>query len=267
MTSLNQTMDSLLRRALAKPEPLSLPELEGILRLMGKWRHQMISSSIIAHNGPMVQAGPFAGMRLGQHSAEGCHAPKLLGCYEQALHPHFERFIARGFDAVLNIGCAEGYYAIGMARRMPGTRILAHDLNEGAQQVCRSLAEANGVADRITIGGLVRGEDFASFAGMDTLVLVDIEGGEEALLDPTAFPALRQMTLIVECHEERRRGMTDLIASRFAPTHQVTRLEQPFSQPELPAWMQGLGHLDQLLAIWEWRMAPTPWLVLEPSAA
>jgi hypothetical protein len=28
--------------------------------------------------------------------------------------------------------------------------------------------------------------------------------------------------------------------------------------------MRDLGHLDQLLAIWEWRMAPTPWLVLEP---
>jgi hypothetical protein len=159
MTSLNQTMDSLLRRALAKPEPLSLRELEGILRLMGKWRHQMISNSIIARDGPVVQSGPFAGMRLGQHSAEGCHAPKLLGCYEQALHPHFERFIARGFDAVLNIGSAEGYYAIGLARRMPGTEIFAHDLNEGAQLACRALAEANDVSDRITIGGLVLGEE------------------------------------------------------------------------------------------------------------
>ena len=229
MTSLNQTMDSLLRRALAKPEPLSGRDLEGILRLMGKWRHQMISNSIIARDGPVVQAGPFAGMRLGQHSAEG-------------------------------------YYAIGLARRMPGTEIFAHDLNEGAQRACRALAEANDVSDRITIGGLVRGEDFARFADRKTLVLVDIEGGEEALLDPVAFPALRHLTLIVECHEERRRGMTDLIATRFAPTHQVIRLEQPFSQPELPEWMQGLGHLDQLLAIWEWRMAPTPWLVLEPSA-
>ena len=266
MTSLNQTMDSLLRRALAKPEPLSGRDLEGVLRLMGKWRHQMISNTIIARHGAVVQAGPFAGMRLGQHSAEGCHAPKLLGCYEQALHPHLERFIARGFDSVLNIGCAEGYYAIGLARRMPCTKIFAHDLNEGAQRACHALAEANGVADRITIGGLVRGEDFARFGGVDTLVLVDIEGGEEALLDPAAFPALRHMTLIVECHEERRSGMTDLIASRFAHSHQVIREEQPFSQPALPAWMKGLGHLDQLLAIWEWRMAPTPWLVLEPHA-
>jgi hypothetical protein len=264
MTSLNQTMDTLLRRALAKPEPLSGQDLEGILRLMGKWRHQMISNAIVARDGPVVQAGPFAGMRLGQHSAEGCHAPKLLGCCEQALHPHFERFIARGFDAVLNIGCAEGYYAIGMARRMPNTRIFAHDLNEGAQRACHALAEANGVADRITIGGLVRGEDFARFTGLDTLGLVDIEGGEEALLDPVAFPALQHMTLIVECHEERRRGMTELLTARFQPTHEVTREEQPFSQPTLPGWMRGLGHLDQLLAIWEWRMAPTPWLILEP---
>jgi hypothetical protein len=60
--------------------------------------------------------------------------------------------------------------------------------------------------------------------------------------------------------------MTDRIATRIAPTHQVTRLEQPYSQPELPEWMKDLGHLDQLLAMWEWRMAPTPWLVLEPSA-
>ncbi|MEN9499057.1 MAG: hypothetical protein RIS83_876 [Pseudomonadota bacterium] len=264
MTGPSQGVEALLRRALAKPGPLSVADLEAILRVLGKWRHQLLSNTIIARDGAVVRSGPFAGMRLGQHSAEGCHAPKLLGCYEQALHPHLERFIARGFATVLNIGCAEGYYAIGLARRMPGAKIFAHDLNEGAQQACRVLAEANGVADRITIGGLVRGEDFARFAEHDCLVLVDIEGGEEALLDPVAYPALRQMTLIVECHEERRRGMTELIAERFRPSHQVTRLEQSFSQAELPAWLQGLGHLDQLLAVWEWRMAPTPWLVLEP---
>lgn len=264
MTNIHHTMDSLLRRALAKPEPLSVRELENILRLMGKWRHQLISNTIKVRDGLVVKAGPFAGMQLLQQSVEGCFAPKLLGCYEQGLHPHLERFIARGFDAVLNVGCAEGYYAIGLARRLPGTKIFAHDLNEFAQKACRTMAEANGVADRISIGGLVRGEDFARFADLDTLVLVDIEGGEEGLLDPVAFPALQRMTLIVECHEEHRFGMTDLIATRFAPSHQVTREDEPFSKPELPEWMTRLSHMDQLLAVWEWRMAPTPWLILEP---
>jgi hypothetical protein len=25
------------------------------------------------------------------------------------------------------------------------------------------------------------------------------------------------------------------------------------------------GHLDQLLAVWEWRLRPTPWLVMTPK--
>lgn len=165
-------------------------------------------------------------MQLGQHSTEGCHAPKLLGCYEQALHPHFECFIARGFDAVLNIGCAEGHYAIGLARRMPGTKIFAHDLNEDAQKTCRSMAQLNGVAARTRIDGLFSGGDFERFAALDTLVMADIEGAEEALLGP-------------------ERGTTETLTARFQPTDHVTRS-------------------DQLLPMWEWRMVPTPWLVLEP---
>ncbi|MCA3420860.1 MAG: hypothetical protein INF34_01265 [Roseomonas sp.] len=264
MTSLNQTVDTLLRRALAKTEPLSRQELEGILHLMGKWRHQMISNTIMARDGLVVQGGPFAAMQLPPYSAEGCRAPKLLGCYEEVLHPHLEKFIARGFDAVLNIGCAEGYYAIGLARRMQNTKIFAHDLNEGAQETCRAMAKLNGVADRITIDGLFSGGDFERFAALDTLVMVDIEGAEEALLDPEAFHALRQMTIVVECHGGPKRGTTETLTSRFQPTHHVTRLDQTYSQPTLSPWMRDLGHMDQLLAIWEWRGEPTPWLVMEP---
>jgi hypothetical protein len=64
MTSLNQTVDRMLRQALAKPEPLSMNELEGMLRLLGKWRHQLISSAIMARDGLVVKGGPFAGMQL-----------------------------------------------------------------------------------------------------------------------------------------------------------------------------------------------------------
>ncbi len=34
---------------------------------------------------------------------------------------------------------------------------------------------------------------------------------------------------------------------------------------EAPAWFQQVSHLDQLLATWEWRASPTPWLVLKPK--
>jgi hypothetical protein len=50
-------------------------------------------------------------MHFADHSTEGC--------YEHELHGEIEQLVTRGFDAVLNIGCGEGYYAIGLARRMP----------------------------------------------------------------------------------------------------------------------------------------------------
>ena len=31
---------------------------------------------------------------------------------------------------------------------------------------------------------------------------------------------------------------------------------------KVPPWFTRLGHLDQLLATWEWRSGPTPWLVM-----
>jgi hypothetical protein len=36
---------------------------------------------------------------------------------------------------------------------------------------------------------------------------------------------------------------------------------------EYPWWLKDLSHLDQLLAVWEWRAGPTPWLVMTPKAA
>ena len=38
-------------------------------------------------------------------------------------------------------------------------------------------------------------------------------------------------------------------------------LQRRLNQP--PGWFNQLAHLDQLLAVWEWRSGPTPWLVMK----
>ena len=58
-------------------------------------------------------------------------APKLLGSYEQELQPIIERCVEAPYDCVKNIGCGDGYYAIGMARRMTSREITAYDLRTG----------------------------------------------------------------------------------------------------------------------------------------
>jgi hypothetical protein len=251
-------------RLAANPAP-SQDELNEMLRLLAKWRHGLIANTLRRRDGDRVQGGPFAGMAYPVRSAEGCEAPRLIGCYEQELAPVLEALIARGFAHVLNIGCAEGYYAVGMARRLPHAAVHAFDANPVAQQACRDLAAVNGVGARVTVGGLFEGAGFAAYPAGETLLLLDIEGGEEALLDPARFPALAGVTILVECHDGMRPGIAARLATRFAASHAVTRIDHAIGPVALPAWLASMGHLDRLLATWEWRSGPTPWLLLEPG--
>ena len=105
-----------------------ITQLNNALRLLSKWRSVLIQNTLLQHNGTVVMEGPLAGLDFLPQSAEGCHIAKLLGCYEQPLLPFVEAAIQANYPTILNIGCAEGYYAVGMARRMPDTQVLAFDL-------------------------------------------------------------------------------------------------------------------------------------------
>ena len=97
--------------------------LNHTLRLLSKWRSVLVANTLLHHEASRVLNGPFQGMNFHSAASEGCLVPKLLGCYEQPLHPFLEAAFARDYDVVLNIGSAEGYYAVGLALRMPGARI------------------------------------------------------------------------------------------------------------------------------------------------
>lgn len=267
--SFHATVRQQLLGNLAQPQPDEAAQLNNALRLLSKWRSVLIQNTLLQHQGTVVMDGPLRGLDFLPQSAEGCHIAKLLGCYEQPLLPYIEQAIQANYPTLLNIGCAEGYYAVGMARRMSGTQVLAFDLNPKAQEVCTALVAKNGVADRVTVGALFKPEDFASYAGQRVLVLCDIEGAERDLLDPVKAPALAGMDLIVESHECLVPGITKLLIERFSATHAITVVEDN-GQRQLtnaPAWLNNLAHLDQLLATWEWRSGPTPWLVMKAKAA
>ena len=263
--SLNAIVRQQLLSNLNQQQADEVAQLNNALRLLSKWRSVLIQNTLLQHQGTIVQEGPLHGLDFLPQSAEGCHTAKLLGCYEQPLLPFIEQAIQTAYPVILNIGCAEGYYAVGMARRMPQTEVMAFDLNPAARQVCGELAAKNGVADRVTVGALFREEEFAIYAGQKVLVLCDIEGTERELLDPALAPDLEAMDLIVESHECLVPGITQLLLNRFSPTHTITLVEDN-GQRQLanaPPWFNNMAHLDQLLAVWEWRSGPTPWLVMK----
>lgn len=238
--------------------------LNNSLRLLSKWRSVLIQNTLVQQKGTMVINGPLKGLDFLAQSSEGCHIAKLLGCYEQPLHLHIERAIKRGYSSVLNIGSAEGYYAVGIARRLPDAMIYAFDTDANAQIACAELSKKNAVQDRVHVSGQFSHENFSEFTGDDCLIMCDIEGAEGELLNPELAPDLLNFDLIVESHECLKPGITDQLIGRFERTHDIVVVEDSGCR-ELefrPPWFDKLAHLDQLLATWEWRSGPTPWLVM-----
>lgn len=262
---LTLSTDAALRALLAGAP--SAGALNGALRLLAKWRATVIANTLVAQSGTVIGHGPFAGMDYATPASEGSRAARLIGAYEAALHPVIEAIVARADPLVIDVGSAEGYYAVGLARRMPGSTVWAHDADPRAQALCRDLAVRNGVADRVQVGGLLTHADLAVCATRPVTILCDIEGAEDDLLDPDAAPALRQAAILVEVHEGMRPGLTARLQGRFAESHRITRLDRRLDDTALPALAADWSDMDRLLALWEWRAGPTPWLWMEPKGA
>jgi hypothetical protein len=259
MTTHAERVLAMVRGFLELPGESDTVKLQRILGVAAAYRSRALANTFIQTGGLAVRSGPFQGMELSEAAAEGSSLPKLLGCYERELHLTIEKIIARGYGHVLNIGCAEGYYAVGLARRMPNTLVHAHDIVPACREACWAMAERNGVADRLRIGGEVAAEEFARFPAGDTVVLADIEGAELTLLDPEATPALAGLDILVELHNDFATDRYRAFLARFEPTHEIERIPHGWRDPSLFDELLMYDNMDQLLAGWEWRRGPNPW--------
>jgi hypothetical protein len=240
-------------------------ELNEALKLLGRWRSSLLANTYIARQGPRVFQGPFVGMEYVAGSTSGALMPRLLGTYESELYPYLLQFAQSGLEEIIVLGCAEGYYAVGLARLIPHATVHAYDIDPAARSACQKLAAANAVQDRVLIGGEFQPKNFEAYANRRALIVADIEGAEDDILQPALSPSLSGMSLIVETHDFIRPGVLLRLTERFQSTHDIVRVDplQP-KQCVLPAWLQDLPDLDQLMSVWEWRAGSSPWLVMVP---
>jgi SAM-dependent methyltransferase len=141
--------------------------------------------------------------------------PKLIGSYEQQIYPWLEN-LHKKYKQIYNIGCAEGYYAVGLAKKYPGIHIHACDISPVALDLCRELANLNSVTNISFHSRFVLPRKINS----RLLIICDIEGDEYQLLDPYKHPYFKQCDLIVECHDFIKPNSSVLI-NRFRKTHQI----------------------------------------------
>ena len=229
-----------------------------------KVRMRELADYVFKHTGGFVVSGPFENMKLPDQKSWGSGdvVPKSLGCYEGELHGAVETAIGRNPDLVINVGCAEGYYAVGLARRLPGTLVHAFDIDARAQAVCAAAAQENGVHRRIAVAGECTAAHLAALAaGAERpLIVIDCEGAEMVLLAEAAMPDLAHADLIVECHDFVDRAITPTLTERLKPTHAVDLILEGARDPARFAFMQPLSTLDRWLAVCEYRPETMHWL-------
>jgi hypothetical protein len=176
------------------------------------------------HAPPKVLSGPFSGMPYLNEIIWGPITPKWIGCYEAELHEVIERLVIKKYGEIVNVGCAEGYYAVGLASRIPSAEVFAFDLDPIARKQTARLASLVGVADRVNIRGECTGPILEELIGDNTLLAIDIEGSEVQLLDPENIGSLGRASLLVEVHSSPPLELADAaerLQTRFEPTHHV----------------------------------------------
>jgi hypothetical protein len=186
-------------------------------------RHRRNGELVFGKTGGVVVAGPFKGLQYVESGRGSSLGPKLLGTYELELRDIIESIIARGYKTIINIGAGEGYYGVGLAKRMPDSRLVCFDAEPINQEQIKMLARRNGVEAQIDVRGLCDDMSLAQAIGdsHDVLVICDIEGAEVEVLRPDAVPSLKRADLLVEMHDIVRKGCSDAIRARFAGTHDI----------------------------------------------
>jgi hypothetical protein len=227
------------------------------------------TEAYVARHGTEVRHGPLAGLRYpGDATDDGTVylVAKLTGAYELELHEAIEAWKASAPAHVVDVGSAEGYYAVGLAKAIPGATVHAYDIDAGARERCAALGELNGVAERLRVGEACTAEDLERLPEDGVVLLCDAEGYERELLDPERVPRLAGWPLLVELHDFLDPSITTTIVERFAATHDVQLIEErPRDGHDVPE-LRELPAAQRRVLLDENRPERMRWAYLRPAA-
>jgi hypothetical protein len=258
-------LKEMLKRGLTR----TAPKFAGMIRRVRHRRHvrwlerktglARLRDNFVHQHGHLVLGGPFEGMRYVERSVGSVAIPKLVGSYEEELHPWLREILNRGYRRIIDIGCAEGYYVVGLARALPHAEVFAFDTDPLARRLCADMCRLNDVIGRVHISGGCSAAELQKVIRTDCLVVCDCEGFETTLLDPERAPSLRQADILVELHG---RDAANSILGRFRSTHDCSVVRSAARNPAAYACLNFLPVSDRALALSEMRNGEQEWAFL-----
>ena len=152
--------------------------------------------------------------------------PKLVGTYEEEISDWLKD--SGKYRNIINLGCAEGYYAVGLGLKNSTSNVLAVDISPIARKMCNKLIKLNSVGNVDVKSSLTKRDIKALKEG---LVICDIEGDEVGLLNPKKNQDLLDYDYIIECHDFIRPS-TSILINRFRKSHVVDLVLKKDRYPE-----------------------------------
>lgn len=171
----------------------------------------------------VVCDGPFSSMRLANinYSIESI-LPKLSGSYEFEIHHVINRIIENKHCFIVNVGCAEGYYLVGLALKIPNCQLIGFDSYVGNQELCRNNSVLNGVSDRIQVFGYADESSILNLKpNQNMLFFSDCEGAELDIFTERVIQKFNTSDFLIETHDCYKPGLTIELIRRFKSTHDV----------------------------------------------
>lgn len=182
-------------------------------------------------------------MRYVDHDYHSRLWPKVMGTYEREIAGPMTDLIRRARRTIVDVGAAEGYYAVGALFINPDVRVIAYEGDADAGRICRRIAERNGLADRLSVRGYCTEDELHAAASREAIdfLIMDVEGYEDSLLSPRVAAALEHTPVCVEIHDILKPGIGECIRRRFEGSHRLT---------EIRAESRAARHIDRLWLRW-----------------
>lgn len=181
-----------------------------------------VKSALLGDNRNIVLSGPFAGMLLRDNKWWGSDnkLSMLLGVYEKNISEFLVKFKSDK-RIFVDIGCADGYYAVGVLKSNLFPRTICYDISPDARRETQALAVLNGVSERIEIRENADENDIIdvlkSFSD-GAVILFDIEGAEFDIFTDQFISNLKNVVIIIELHEfdDDMKAKADNLISKLA---------------------------------------------------
>lgn len=216
----------------------------------------------------IVQNGLFKGMKILKKSkwGDGDLGGKLIGIYEDELFPVIEKEMANNHDLIINYGCAEGLYGIGLARLLPDTRIIMMDIDMTSLEIAKENSKENNVTN-VEFSSQCNDRDYLESLlaeAENPFVIMDCETWEDYMLDPEAVPSLSKTTVIVEMHDCLRPGLTDSLIYKFNDSHDLEGITQGTKNLHIEPILE-LSDTDKWIIANENRPNTMHWVYMVPK--